>query len=318
MVLVTGAAGFIGYHVSEKLLGLGYEVTGIDNINNYYSPKLKWARIQRLKAFPSFKFCQVDLCDAEGLKDIFKKYDFKIVIHLAAQVGVRYSLENPIIFQQTNIEGFLNILELCCHSKIQNLIYASSSSVYGQNKKLPFSENDPLEGQISIYGVTKRTNELMAHCYSCLYGINTTGLRFFTAYGPWGRPDMAIFKFTDAILKGSPLNVFNNGKMKRDFTYIDDIVEGVIACLKHPFQYEIINLGNNSCIELLYIIEYLEHALGKKAEKILLPIQPGDCPITYADISKAGKLLDFKPKTNIEEGLKRFIEWYLSYLRSGS
>ena len=315
MILVTGAAGFIGYHVARKLLEEGREVTGSDIVNDYYSTRLKWDRVAELKAHKAFVFHQVDLCDYPAMEEIFKQGSVREVIHLAAQAGVRYSLTNPQAYQRSNLEGFLNILELCRRYKVDNLIYASSSSVYGKNRKLPFGENDVLEGQISLYGATKRANELMAHSYSHLYGLNTTGLRFFTVYGPWGRPDMAMFLFTEAILKGEKISVYNYGQMKRDFTYIDDIVEGVTACLEHRFGYEVINLGNNKPVELLHLIDCLEKNLGREAEKLMLPIQPGDCESTYADIKKAKRLLGFEPRTGIEKGIKKFLEWYKDYYR---
>ena len=313
MILITGAAGFIGFHVSRKLLKHGYKVAGLDNMNDYYSPELKHDRVNVIKNHSGFSFHEIDLCDKEALDALFKNNPINIVIHLAAQVGVRYSLEKPLLYQRSNLEGFLNILEVCRHHSIENLIYASSSSVYGKNTKLPYSESDVLEGQISLYGATKRANELMAHSYSHLYGLKTTGIRFFTVYGPWGRPDMAIFKFTSSILEGSEIEVYNNGNMHRDFTYIDDVVDGVIACLDHPVEYEIINLGNNRSVELLYMIRCLEDATGMKAKKKMLPLQPGDCLNTYADIDKARKLLGFEPHTNIEEGIRRFVGWYKSY-----
>ena len=313
MILVTGAAGFIGYHVARKLLEDGHAVAGLDNVNDYYSPSLKWDRVAQLKAFPAFTFHHLDLCDYPALEGIFKKNGISQVIHLAAQAGVRYSLTNPNAYQKSNLEGFLNVLELCRHFQVDNLIYASSSSVYGKNRKLPFSENDVLEGQISLYGATKRANELMAHSYSHLYGLKSTGLRFFTVYGPWGRPDMALFLFSEAILKGEKISVYNFGQMRRDFTYIDDITKGVVACLEHKFEYEIINLGNHKPVELLYLIELLEKALGREAKKLMLPIHPGDCEATFADIDKARRLLGFEPATNIEEGLQKFVEWYKDY-----
>ena len=315
MILVTGAAGFIGYHVSRKLLKEGKQVVGLDIVNDYYSPELKWARVGELKAFPAFSFHQLDLCDRPGLDKMFAESEIKQVIHLAAQAGVRYSIKHPEAYQRSNLEGFLNILEVCRHNKVQNLIYASSSSVYGKNSKIPFSENDVLEGQISLYGATKRANELMAHTYSHLYGLNTTGLRFFTVYGPWGRPDMAMFLFAEAILKGEQISVFNYGHMQRDFTYIDDIVDGVTACLDHKFQYEIFNLGNNNPVELSYMIELMEKKLGREANKLMLPIQPGDCEATYADVTRAGRLLGYDPRTSIEEGMDRFLDWYKTYFK---
>lgn len=313
MILVTGAAGFIGYHVARNLLQKGHRVAGLDIVNDYYSPQLKWDRIGELKSFGEFSFHQLDLCDKPGLDKLFGDSGFSQVINLAAQAGVRYSLKHPEAYQQSNLEGFLNILEMCRHHKVDNLIYASSSSVYGKNTKIPFSENDTLEGQISLYGATKRANELMAHTYSHLYGLSTTGLRFFTVYGPWGRPDMAMYLFTEAILNGKQISVFNYGHMKRDFTYIDDIVDGVTACLDHKFEYEIFNLGNNKPVELLYLIELMEQKLGREANKLMLPIQPGDCEATYADITRANRLLGFEPRTSIEEGLDRFINWYKNY-----
>jgi len=315
MILVTGAAGFIGYHVSRKLLKEGKQVVGLDIVNDYYSPELKWARVGELKAFPDFSFHQLDLCDRPGLDKLFAESEIKQVIHLAAQAGVRYSIKHPEAYQRSNLEGFLNILEVCRHNKVQNLIYASSSSVYGKNRKIPFSENDCLEGQISLYGATKRANELMAHTYSHLYGLNTTGLRFFTVYGPWGRPDMAMFLFAEAILNGGQISVFNYGHMQRDFTYIDDIVDGVTACLDHKFQYEIFNLGNNNPVELSHMIELMEQKLGREANKLMLPIQPGDCEATYADVTRAGRLLGYDPRTSIEEGMDRFLDWYRSYFK---
>jgi len=313
MILVTGAAGFIGFHVARKLAEQGREVIGTDNINDYYSPQLKQDRLRELEALPSFSFRKLDLCDYDGMEEVFSQSGVKKVIHLAAQAGVRYSLVNPASYQRSNLEGFLNVLELCRHYKVENLVYASSSSVYGKNRKLPFSEDDVLEGQISLYGATKRANELMAHSYSHLYGLNTTGLRFFTVYGPWGRPDMAMFKFTDAIIRGEQISVFNYGRMKRDFTYIDDIVQGVVACLEQPLPCEIINLGNNNPVELMYLIGLVEKYLGREADKLMLPIQPGDCEATYADIARAKRLLGFEPRTKIEKGLKNFIEWYKEY-----
>ncbi|MFH1068542.1 MAG: NAD-dependent epimerase/dehydratase family protein, partial [Candidatus Glassbacteria bacterium] len=251
MILVTGAAGFIGFHVARQLLEDGQEVAGLDSVNDYYSTRLKWDRVEKLKEYPGFTFHHLDLCNYPAMEEVFKAGAVSQVIHLAAQAGVRYSLTNPQAYQKSNLEGFLNILELCRHHQIENFVYASSSSVYGKNRKLPFAENDALEGQISLYGATKRANELMAHSYSHLYGLNSTGLRFFTAYGPWGRPDMALFLFCEAILKGEKISVYNFGQMRRDFTYIDDIVRGVTACLEHRFEYEIINLGNHRPVELL-------------------------------------------------------------------
>jgi UDP-glucuronate 4-epimerase len=330
-VCVTGAAGFIGVYVAKKLLRIGYHVVGIDNLNDYYDPKLKAARLEQVCNHSSFEFVGTDICNFSILNDLFTNNLFDFVIHLAAQAGVRYSLENPRAYIDSNIVGFLNILECCKKYHVKHLIYASSSSVYGLNTKQPFSEVDPVDHPASLYAATKKSNELMAHAYSHLFGLPTTGLRFFTVYGPWGRPDMAIFKFTKAILEGKPIDVYNNGKMKRDFTYIDDIVEGVIRIKDHiptsdltnDFSYptlnkipfRIYNIGNNNPVELLELISILESVLGRKAKLNFLPMQPGDVVETYADISRLNNEVGFIPVINIETGIKRFVEWYQMYYK---
>ncbi|MBM4055613.1 MAG: NAD-dependent epimerase [Planctomycetes bacterium] len=330
-ILVTGAAGFIGYYVSKKLLASGLEVTGIDNINDYYDTALKHERIAQLKNDRNFVFHKLDITEKESLLSLFKKGKYDRVIHLAAQPGVRYSLINPHAYIDSNIVGFINILEGCRQNKVQHLVYASSSSVYGKNTKVPFSEHHNVDHPASLYAATKKANELMAHTYSGIYNIPCTGLRFFTVYGPWGRPDMAYFLFTKAIVEGKPINIFNHGKMKRDFTYIDDIVEGVVkVMMKIPSKnhdwngenpdpatsdapYKVYNIGNNNPVELLRFIEILEDYLGKKAVKNMLPMQPGDVPATYANVDELIKDVGFKPATPIETGLKRFTEWYKKY-----
>ncbi|OOC44213.1 NAD-dependent epimerase [Thermosipho sp. 1074] len=329
---VTGAAGFIGFHLSKRLLDEGCKVIGLDNINNYYNVQLKFDRLEILKKAPNFKFYKEDLQNKKGLEKIFKENKINIVINLAAQAGVRYSLVNPDAYIQSNVVGFLNILEMCRHYGIEHLVYASSSSVYGLNAKMPFSVHDNVDHPVSLYAATKKSNELMAHTYSYLYGLPTTGLRFFTVYGPWGRPDMALFIFTEAILKGEPIKVFNYGKMKRDFTYIDDIIEGVVRLLNNPPEqssnwnkryldpgtsvapYRIYNIGNNNPVELLEFIEILEKYIGKKAKKEFLPLQPGDVPETYADIDDLVRDFGFEPKTALEEGIKEFVKWYRFYI----
>ncbi len=322
-LLVTGAAGFIGFHLCQRLLDRGDKIIGIDNLNDYYDVSLKQARLEQLNDRESFSFQQLDLADREGMNQLFAEGNFERVAHLAAQAGVRYSLKNPYAYLDSNLVGFLNILEGCRHAQIQHLVYASSSSVYGANKKIPFSVEDNVDYPVSLYAATKKANELIAHSYSHLYNIPSTGLRFFTVYGPWGRPDMALFIFTKAILEDKPIDVFNYGKMQRDFTYIDDIVEGVIRTLDRIPQsgenlnttapYKVYNIGNNQPIELLHLIEVLEAALGKKAIKNFMPIQPGDVPITYADVDALIQDVDFQPNTSIEVGVKRFVEWYRSY-----
>jgi len=329
--LVTGAAGFIGFHLSKRLLNEGCNVIGLDNLNDYYDVNLKKDRLNILKQHEQFKFKYVDLKDKEKLEEIFKENKIDIVVNLAAQAGVRYSLQNPDVYIQSNVVGFLNILEMCRHYKIEHLVYASSSSVYGLNVKMPFSVHDNVDHPLSLYAATKKSNELMAHTYSHLYGLPTTGLRFFTVYGPWGRPDMALFLFTEAILNDKPIKVFNYGKMKRDFTYIDDIIEGVVRILNNPPQpnsnwdkrnpdpgtssapYKVYNIGNNNPVELMKFIETLEEKLGKKAEKEFLPMQDGDVPETYADIDDLVKDFGFKPSTNLNVGIERFVEWYFDY-----
>jgi UDP-glucuronate 4-epimerase len=315
LILVTGAAGFIGYHVAQKLCSRGEEAVGIDNLNAYYDPTLKTARLKRLEGIKGFAFQKLDICDYEGLKKLFSKYRFDKICHLAAQAGVRYSLTDPFAYQKSNNEGFLNLIELARHNNVKNFVYASSSSVYGSNTKLPFSEIDRTDTPISLYAATKKANELTAHCYSHLFGLKCSGLRFFTVYGPWGRPDMALFKFTRAILAGESIEVYNNGKMKRNFTYIDDIVEGVKLALDHPVPYEIYNIGNSRAEELMDFIREIEKNLDKKAEIKYLPMQPGDVAATVADISKLQKL-GYDPKTNIDKGIKAFVEWYREYYKS--
>ena len=314
-VLVTGAAGFIGFHLSKRLLEDGHRVVGIDNLNPYYDVTLKQGRLGILKGYDSFTFYKMDLQDLEGLKKVFKEHGPEVVCNLAAQAGVRYSLTDPFSYQKSNLEGFLNILELARRHEVKNLVYASSSSVYGSNKKVPFSVKDRVDNPISLYAATKKANELMAHAYHHLYGIPCTGLRYFTVYGPWGRPDMALFLFTNAILKGRPIDVYNYGKMRRDFTYIDDVVEGTVAALHRPFEYAIFNLGNSKPVELMDFIRVLEVELGMEAEKNLLPIQPGDVPETAADINESREMLGYEPKTSVEEGIKRFVVWYKDYYK---
>ena len=328
--LITGAAGFIGFHLSKRLLGQGNSVVGIDNLNEYYDVNLKKARLNELKDDPGFTFHKLDLVDRKGIEKLFSENNFDYVVNLAAQAGVRYSLENPHAYVDSNIVGFLNILEGCRHNDIKHLVFASSSSVYGANTMMPFSVHHNVDHPVSLYAATKKSNELMAHSYASLYKLPCTGLRFFTVYGPLGRPDMALFLFTKAILENRPIDVFNLGKMKRDFTYIDDIVEGVIRVtdkIPEPdtgwnsdnpdpatsyAPYRIYNIGNNNPIELMKFIEVLEGCLGKKAEKNLLPMQPGDVHETCADVDDLINI-GFKPSTPIEKGIKKFVEWYMSY-----
>ncbi len=334
-ILVTGAAGFIGSVLSLKLLERGDSVHGLDNLNNYYDVSLKQARLARCTGHPRFTFDKLDVADREGMPALFKKQLFDVVIHLAAQAGVRYSIENPHAYIDSNLVGFCNILEGCRHSKVKHLLFASSSSVYGANTKLPFSEHDNVDHPVSLYAATKKANELMAHTYAHLYGLPCTGLRFFTVYGPWGRPDMALFKFTRGIVEGKPISVFNKGKMIRDFTYVDDIVEGVARAAdrtaqpdpnwsgEHPDSatsrapYRIYNIGNNRPVELMRYIHVLEDCLGKKAIMEMLPMQPGDVPATYADVSALGNDVGFRPDTPVEVGIARFVEWYKQYYKIG-
>jgi len=318
-ILVTGAAGFIGSHVAHALLDAGHEVVGMDNFNDYYPVELKEARHTKLEVRDGYVGLRGDLADFKFLDSSFKSYIPDRVCHLGAQAGVRYSLENPFAYEQSNLAGHLNMLECCRHNNILRLVYASSSSVYGGNKKVPFSEGDPVDHPVSLYAATKKANELMAHSYSHLYGFQTIGLRFFTVYGPWGRPDMAYWLFTEAMLKGQPIKVFNHGDMKRDFTYIDDIVRGVLAALfvDGLGQYEIFNLGNNQPEQLMDMIQYLGDALGIEPQMEMLPMQPGDVPITYADIEKAKAKLGYQPTTSLKEGLGRFVEWFSGF-RGGS
>ncbi len=316
-IIVTGAAGFIGSHVAQALLLAGHEVIGIDNFNSYYEVKLKEERFNNLLQNPGFTGLKLDICAFDELKAIFTKYQPKIVCHLAAQAGVRYSLENPFAYQKSNLEGFLNILEMCRHYAVERLVYASSSSVYGGNTKQPFSEADPVDNPVSLYAATKKANELMAHSYSHLYGFSTIGLRFFTVYGPAGRPDMAYWLFADAIRKNEPIKVFNYGKMRRDFTYIDDIVQGVMGALftaNLPTSL-VLNLGNNHTEELMYLIELIERGLGKEAQKVFLPLQAGDVLATWADITRAQQLIGYNPSTSLEVGIDRFIAWYKEYYK---
>jgi UDP-glucuronate 4-epimerase len=326
-VLVTGAAGFIGFHLTLALLERDDEVVGIDNLNDYYDPALKQLRLDEIAKHSkasNFEFIKADISDRALTEKLFADHSFDVVVNLAAQAGVRYSLENPHAYVESNLVGFMNILEGCRHSKVKHLVYASSSSVYGMNVKQPFSTDDRVDYPISLYAATKKSNELMAHTYSHLYNIPTTGLRFFTVYGPYGRPDMAYYKFTKAILNGDPIDVYNNGIMKRDFTYIDDIVEGVVRVLdktptpnKNKYStakppYRIYNIGNNNPITLRDFISVIENACGVKANENLLPMQPGDVPITYADVDDLMEIFGFEPKTNFHDGIKYFFNWYLS------
>jgi len=330
-ILVTGAAGFIGFHVSRKLLDQGHQVVGIDNLNDYYDVSLKDARLTELAPYSGFRFEALDVADREGIARLFEVEEFDRVVHLAAQAGVRYSLENPHAYVDSNLVGFVNILEGCRHHQVEHLVYASSSSVYGANETMPFSENDNVDHPVSLYAATKKANELMAHTYSHLYGLPTTGLRFFTVYGPWGRPDMSPLLFANAITQGKPLKVFNYGKHRRDFTYIDDIVNGVLLSLMRIPQgnpewsgeqpdpssskapWKVYNIGNSQPVELLRYIELIEQALGKTTEKELLPLQPGDVEHTYADVSQLQKDTGYQPTTSIEEGVEKFVAWYRSF-----
>ena len=312
-ILITGAAGFIGYHLCKELLDEDNNILGVDNLNNYYDSSLKLKRLNQLKSYKNFKFEKIDISNRELISPIFNKFKPKKVINLAAQAGVRYSLQNPYAYMDSNFVGFLNILELCRQNKTEGFIYASSSSVYGENKKIPFSIQDRVDKPISLYAASKKANELIAHSYSHLYGLHTTGLRFFTVYGPWGRPDMAYYIFTKKILNGEPINVFNNGNMKRDFTFIDDIILGTKAAIEKNYSFEIFNLGNNKSVNLLDFIKTIENKLNKKAIINFQPMQSGDVKETYADISESEEKLGFKPKISIDEGIPKFIKWYKSY-----
>ncbi|NUK30410.1 NAD-dependent epimerase [Parageobacillus sp. VR-IP] len=318
-IFVTGCAGFIGFHLTKRLLDEGFNVLGIDNMNDYYDPSLKYDRLKIIMQYPYFRFVEGSIENMELLENLFSQYDLDTVVNLAAQAGVRYSLKNPHKYIQSNVVGFVNILECCKKHKIPHLIYASSSSVYGNNKNVPFSVTDRVDYPISLYAATKRANELMAYTYSHLYNLPTTGLRFFTVYGPWGRPDMALFKFANAIMKQQPIEIYNYGNMKRDFTYIDDVTESILRLIYRgpstESPYKIYNIGNNQPVQLNYLIQVLEEHLGKKAIKKLLPMQPGDVPETFADIDELVKDINYKPKVSIEEGIKRFVEWYKDYYK---
>jgi UDP-glucuronate 4-epimerase len=330
-LLVTGAAGFIGFHTARRLLERGDEVVGLDNLNAYYDPGLKAARLAILRGYPKFRFVEADIADRDTMESLFRVERFRRVVHLAAQAGVRYSIINPHVYVQSNITGFLHVIEGCRHNAVEHLVYASTSSVYGANTRMPFSEQQNVDHPLTLYAATKKSNELMAHSYSSLYGLPTTGLRFFTVYGPWGRPDMALFLFTKNILAGAPIDVFNGGHHQRDFTYIDDIVQGVIAAVDKVAMpdpnwnsadpdpatgsapYKIYNIGNQRPVELLRYIEVLEHCLGKRAQKNMLPMQPGDLPDTWADVEALARDVGYRPRTDLESGVKQFVEWYLGY-----
>jgi UDP-glucuronate 4-epimerase len=345
-ILVTGTAGFIGFHLAQRLIARGDEVVGLDNINDYYDVNLKYSRLQltgiskkdieynkliRSDKYPNYEFIQLNLEDKDGITKLFNTFKFDKVCNLAAQAGVRYSIENPTAYIESNIVGFLNILEACRHHNIEHLVYASSSSVYGLNESMPFSTSHNVDHPISLYAASKKSNELMAHTYSYLYKLPTTGLRFFTVYGPWGRPDMALFLFTKAIIEGKPIDVYNNGNMQRDFTYIDDIVEGVLRVIdKNPqadltwsgsapnpsasvAPYKIFNIGNSSPVKLMEFIEAIEKSIGRKAEKNFMPLQAGDVPATWADVEDLWSQLGFKPKTSVNDGIAKFVEWYKEY-----
>ena len=330
-ILVTGSAGFIGFHVAQRLLSAGRKVVGLDIVNDYYDPKLKEARLDILRRQSNFSFAKINLADRDSVQSLFAQYRFPVVVHLAAQAGVRYSLQNPHAYVDANIEGFVNVLEGCRHGDCRHLLFASSSSVYGANTKLPFSVQDNVDHPISLYAASKKANELMAHAYSHLYKIPATGLRFFTVYGPWGRPDMAMFIFAKAILSGTPIRLFNHGNMRRDFTYIDDVVEAVVRLMDRPPQgnpawsgaepdpatssapWKIYNIGNNRPEELLHVVSLLEKELGHAAVREMLPMQPGDVPATYADIDDLARDVGFRPATTIEDGIARFAKWYRAY-----
>lgn len=329
-ILVTGAAGFVGYFLSLRLLEAGEQVYGIDSLNAYYDVQLKQDRLKQLQAFENFTFEQLDLSDRTATANLFASQSFECVVNLAAQAGVRYSIENPLAYADSNLLGFINVLEGCRHSKVGHLVFASSSSVYGQNRKVPFSTEDQVDHPVSLYAATKKSNELMAHAYSHLYDLPVTGLRFFTVYGPWGRPDMAYFLFVDAIAKNQPIKVFNQGQMKRDFTYIDDVVEGIMRVMKKPqtkltkaeaeakgvdstAPYKIYNIGNHSPVTLMDFITTIEKAMGQEAEKIMMPMQMGDVPATYADVQALMDDVGFKPDTPLSVGIQKFVDWYKDY-----
>lgn len=324
-VLVTGVAGFIGYFVAQRLLADGDVVYGIDNLNDYYDVSLKESRLAQLLPHQSFAFTPLDVADRVTMTSLFQDHQFDRVIHLAAQAGVRYSLKNPYAYADSNLAGFIHILEGCRHSGVEHLVYASSSSVYGANRKVPFATTDSVDHPVSLYAATKKANELMAHSYSHLYNLPTTGLRFFTVYGPWGRPDMAYFKFVDAIANNRPIQVYNHGNMQRDFTYIDDVVEGVVRVMRHSPQpiadatmhttapYQLYNIGNHSPVELMRFIEIIEQSLGKSAVKEMMPMQPGDVTATYADVADLTAAVGFAPSTPLEVGMERFVNWYKNY-----
>ena len=311
--LVTGSAGFIGFHVARELLERGEEVVGLDSVNDYYSQELKEDRNEVLEEYDGFTFYRQDLCELEKLEELFEKEDIDRICHLAAQAGVRHSIENPHAYQKSNLEGFTNIIEMVRHYEVGNFVYASSSSVYGGKEKVPYSTEDDVTTPVSYYAATKVANEVVAHSYSHLYDVPCTGLRFFTVYGPWGRPDMALYKFTDLMMEGEEIDVYNYGDMQRDFTYIDDIVEGLISALENPFDYEVFNLGNGNPVDLMDFIETLEDTLGIEADKNMMPMQPGDMKKTYADVSGAKEKLGYESKTDIEEGIRKFVEWYVDY-----
>jgi UDP-glucuronate 4-epimerase len=330
-LLVTGAAGFIGFHTARLLLERGDEVVGLDNLNAYYDPGLKQARLEILKDYPQFRFVKADIADRDAMETLFRAEQFQRVVHLAAQAGVRYSIENPHAYVHSNVTGFLQVIEGCRHTHVEHLVYASTSSVYGANTRMPFTERQGVDHPLTLYAATKRSNELMAHSYSSLYGLPTTGLRFFTVYGPWGRPDMALFLFTKNILAGLPIDVFNDGHHRRDFTYVDDIVKGVLAAVDHVARpdpawvsddpnpstsyvpYRIYNIGNQTPVSLLHYIEVLEQCLGRKAQTNFLPMQPGDVPNTWADVDALVRDVGYRPSTDLETGVKQFVEWYLAY-----
>ena len=319
-ILITGAAGFIGYHAAQRLLAAGHEIVGIDNLNDYYDVGLKRARLQGLESHPHFRFQKLDIADRAGMAELFAQQAFAVVLHLAAQAGVRYSLENPFAYADSNLLGMLSVLEGCRRQGVAHLVYASSSSIYGANTKLPFSVTDPAETPVSLYAATKRANEMMAYAYAHLYRFPVTGLRSFTVYGPWGRPDMAYFKFADAIVAGRPIDVYNHGDMKRDFTYIDDVVDGIVAIVERgPIEradgapHRLYNIGNHQPEQLLELIRILESLLGRQAQKRFLPMQPGDVYATFADITDIRRDYGFAPRVSLEDGLRSFADWYRAH-----